>query len=576
MIRVMSSISTSALKTYRVGLIRSFLISLRCVLSTLPSTTSLEAFFQVLDGKSLGISHIWIFQTRDSRDLEPNFEALLQGLSNLRVLYLDDVNISASGEEWCGALARSTPKLQELSLVFCSLSDGIGISLSKLRSLSILDLEGNNLNTNIPDFFVNFTSLFVLRLGYCGLKGFFPKDIFKLKNLTIVDVSSNPMLSGSLPDFTMDSALKSLVLYDSKFSGFLPDTIGNVRSLEILDLSNCNFYEKIPSSIWNLTQLRNLILFSNNFTGLIPPFQSPSSVVEVTIAQNQKSGSIPRVYGGRGLQKLVIIDLSNNSLSGPIPETLFNLPQLQALLLWQNQLSGQLPVFVEASLLKNIDLSNNNLQGKISTALFQLSGLEFLSLAMNNFTGFFQLDSMLFLKNLSYLDLSNNNINGEIPTLIGNLVSLYLLNMSRNALTGPIPHQLGSLTQLKYLDLSKNHLYGEIPLELVSLMFLSALNLSYNNLVGRIPKGGLFSTFSNTSFEGNVGLCRFPCNTLVEMMNNISISPPTLDDIENKSYMIILGILFGVGFGGSMAIVIVLDVLCFDRSKRRNRRTVDG
>ncbi|XP_028548422.1 receptor-like protein 7, partial [Dendrobium catenatum] len=431
---------------------------------------------------------------------DPDFGALLQGLSNLRVLYLDNMNISASGEEWSGALARSTPELQELSLAYCSLSGDIGISLSKLRSLSVIDLELNSLNTTVPDFFVNFSSLSVLWLGYCGLEGFFPKDIFQLKNLTIVDVSNNPMLSGSLPDFTMDSALESLMLSRSNFSWVLPDTIGNLKSLKILDLSHCHFYGKIPSSIWNLTQLMNLYLFSNNFSGLIPPFQSSLS---------------PTDYEVRGLQKLTELNLHSNSLSGPIPQTIFNLPQLQTLLLPKNQLSGQLPEFSEASLLKHIDLSNNQLQGKIPMSLFRLSELVKFSLANNNFNGFFQLNSILLLKKLSYLDLSDSGLScleeddrssfssfPKIATLylVGcNLTKIPLflmfqdqittLDLSRNSITGNIPIWISNVGNgnLNYLNLSCNlFTYVEGPSLNFSSVFM-VLDLHSNNLQGPIP-----------------------------------------------------------------------------------------
>ena len=47
-------------------------------------------------------------------------------------------------------------------------------------------------------------------------------------------------------------------------------------------------------------------------------------------------------------------------------------------------------------------------------------------------------------------------------------------------------------------------------MQLASLTFLSILNLSYNQLVGMIPKGSQIQTFSETSFEGNNGLCGAP------------------------------------------------------------------
>ncbi|KAM7477786.1 hypothetical protein LguiA_025999 [Lonicera macranthoides] len=100
-----------------------------------------------------------------------------------------------------------------------------------------------------------------------------------------------------------------------------------------------------------------------------------------------------------------------------------------------------------------------------------------------------------------------NNFDGNIPETIGELKSLYVLNLSRNALTGSIPSSLGNLKQLGSLDLSVNELIGKIPEELASITFLSALNLSYNKLTGKIPSGNQFTTFAETSFEGNEGLC---------------------------------------------------------------------
>ncbi|KAI9153765.1 hypothetical protein LWI28_016190 [Acer negundo] len=78
----------------------------------------------------------------------PNLNLFVQNLPELRNLYLDGVNISAQGNEWCQALSSSLPNLQVLSLSSCFLSGPINPSLANLRSLSVIRLDDNNLVSN--------------------------------------------------------------------------------------------------------------------------------------------------------------------------------------------------------------------------------------------------------------------------------------------------------------------------------------------------------------------------------------------------------------------------------------------
>lgn len=127
---------------------------------------------------------------------EPNFETLVANLSNLRELYLDEVQImSGSGEEWGKALSRSVPNLQVLSLQGCWLNGPIHHSLSSLHSLVAINLGSNNVPAGpVPEFFADFLNLSVLQLPYMNLEGWFPQRFFQLKNLRVLDLTSNPNL----------------------------------------------------------------------------------------------------------------------------------------------------------------------------------------------------------------------------------------------------------------------------------------------------------------------------------------------------------------------------------------------
>ena len=85
------------------------------------------------------------------------------------------------------------------------------------------------------------------------------------------------------------------------------------------------------------------------------------------------------------------------------------------------------------------------------------------------------------------LILGNNQLTGTLPVELGNLANLKTLFFRYNQLTGTIPTELGNLTHLRWLDLSINELSGTIPTELGKLGNLTIMNLYDNHLTGTLP-----------------------------------------------------------------------------------------
>ncbi|KAK9081970.1 hypothetical protein Syun_030952 [Stephania yunnanensis] len=86
-----------------------------------------------------------------------------------------------------------------------------------------------------------------------------------------------------------------------------------------------------------------------------------------------------------------------------------------------------------------MDISDNNLTGEIPNALGNCLSLELLSLMGNSFQGFVP-SSFSSLKRLQILDLSLNNLSGQIPLFFQNLSSsLQYLNLSFNNFEGAVP-----------------------------------------------------------------------------------------------------------------------------------------
>lgn len=160
----------------------------------------------------------------------PDLKMLIQNLTELRHLYLDNVNIVT--HDWSGVISSLLPNLQVLSLKSCNLSGSLeDSSLAKLKHLSVIILDGNTFSSGIPESFADLQNLTVLSLRGCNLSGLLPYKIFQVPTVNTIDLSMNVVLEGPLPDSMGAVELQNLILSSTRVGGKLPDSIGSLKAL---------------------------------------------------------------------------------------------------------------------------------------------------------------------------------------------------------------------------------------------------------------------------------------------------------------------------------------------------------
>ncbi|CAA0830850.1 Probable inactive receptor kinase [Striga hermonthica] len=144
------------------------------------------------------------------------------------------------------------------------------------------------------------THIIAIRLPAVGFRGIIPPNtLSRLFELQILSLRSNG-LTGPFPrDLLNLQNLVALYLQDNEFEGPLPSNFSGWKNLSVLNLSDNGFNGSIPPSFTNLTRLTVLSLANNSFSGVIPDI---------------------------GILSLQSLDLSNNMLTGPLPQSLFRFP----------------------------------------------------------------------------------------------------------------------------------------------------------------------------------------------------------------------------------------------------------
>jgi hypothetical protein len=190
------------------------------------------------------------------------------------------------------------------------------------------------------------------------------------------------------------------------------------------------------------------------------------------------------------LQALQILDLSPNDISALDP-SLGNLTSLTYLKMWNNVLSGELPVeLCGLTSLQTLDLGLNNISGTIPECFSSLTNLTWLSLSRRNISARLSnsFPDLGNLTNLQILSLSEQNgLTGPFPSWISNLANLRELYLNGTGHSGQIPDFVTSLTQLRNLQLQWSQFTGTIPSNWSALTQLYELRLGIQQITGTIP-----------------------------------------------------------------------------------------
>ncbi|XVF84595.1 hypothetical protein PTKIN_Ptkin17bG0049900 [Pterospermum kingtungense] len=447
---------------------------------------------------------------------------MLIQLKNLRRLDLSNLSLVIGSDH----RNLTFPQLEELSLNSCNLTEfpefikkqlkltSLGLSNNQIHgvvpnwlwktTLSWFDLSSNDIyfSKQFPSGDANssysneshnssfiFPQLEFLRLRSCNLTEF-PEFIKTQDKLVTLDLSQN-QIHGVVPNWLWKTTLSRLDLSsnaiyfpkqfpsgnaNSSFSNESHNSSFIFPQLLFLSLRSCNLTEfpefiKTQDKLVILDISSNAIDFPKQF-----PFDDANSSFPMLLGLSLASCNLTKFPEFlKSLENLEILDLSNNKISGAIPNWL-----------WKERLRGLFLAYNHLSSLDHI-LPNQSLassQASLPRPICNLSQLEVFNASYNNLSG--PIPSCLGnISTLYLLDLQGNNFSGILPNFT-EAVQLWTLKVSDNRLEGKLPRSLSKCTQLEVLDVGNNMMNDTFPFWLGKLPALKVLILQENKFYGQI------------------------------------------------------------------------------------------
>ncbi|KAM7486476.1 hypothetical protein LguiA_002485 [Lonicera macranthoides] len=386
------------------------------------------------------------------------FKTLFASKNSLEFLDLSLNKFSGSLPDF-----TSFSSLKQLHLPGNKLNGSFPTCFNQSSPLEYLDLAHNELNGELPNL-TSFPQLRYLPLNNNKIQGRLPESIGKLSNLKAIDLAFNLLTLEFSSDWTPCFQLDFIRLSKCKLGPHFPEWLRSQTNLRFLDLFSAGISDTIPHWFWDLSpRLQYLNISDNQIHGMLPDLSLKFVKllpIEIDLSSNRFKGTIPFFPN-----TLSSLNLSKNMFFGTIISLCTIMTRfLSSVDLSDNLLSGEVPnCWIGANNLQMIDLANNNFFGKIPTSFGFLNQLSLLNLRNNSFLGELH-SSLKNCSSLTVIDMSENKLSGQLPVWIGtHLTMLVVLSFRRNEFHGSIPRSTCLLNHTQVFDLSQNKISGNIP-----------------------------------------------------------------------------------------------------------------
>ncbi|KAF8690136.1 hypothetical protein HU200_041376 [Digitaria exilis] len=253
-----------------------------------------------------------------------------------------------------------------------------------------------------------------------------------------------------------DGRVNLVSLFDMNVTAPVPSALGDLPMLETIQLRRIpGLYGSIPSTLDKLSRLVLLEISDSSVSGPIPEFLLKMNLSALAITNSKLTGSIPQFLSH--LPNLRYINLSGNKLTGSIPPGLLH-ASFRVLILSNNHLTGEIPEGYGNDDIDTIDLSHNQLTGDPSFLFGTTKPTTKIDLSWNMLE--FDMTQVRFPYHMTYLDLSHNHIKGEVAKSLRD-INLEYFNVSYKQHEIHFQATNNSVTGISSMQVKPSNLYPQ-------------------------------------------------------------------------------------------------------------------